>query len=220
MIVFINISTHTPLAGRDFTSSSSLLHSRTDFYSHAPRGARHDWNWGTRAQAISTHTPLAGRDRQLRLLALAFRFLLTRPSRGATCRLNHLIRLYPISTHTPLAGRDLTVLPLTATVTDFYSHAPRGARPYSFTCWSIAPDFYSHAPRGARHEPYWYPWDPDKNFYSHAPRGARPNEFKTVYQLTISTHTPLAGRDRQPRAWKMIFPFLLTRPSRGATMHA
>ena len=36
---------------------------RKHFYSHAPRGARRDRNWGNVfRQAISTHTPLAGRD--------------------------------------------------------------------------------------------------------------------------------------------------------------
>ena len=78
------ISTHTPLAGRDSHLSCSLLHYRY-FYSHAPRGARQE---------------LAD------LVTERIQFLLTRPSRGATCRLNHLVRLYPISTHTPLAGRD------------------------------------------------------------------------------------------------------------------
>ena len=56
------ISTHTPLAGRD--SNSAFI---------------------TCGNAISTHTPLAGRDIELQYHAVdPVQFLLTRPSRGAT----------------------------------------------------------------------------------------------------------------------------------------
>ena len=55
---------------------------------------------------ISTHTPLAGRDKN---------------------EIVHFIALI-ISTHTPLAGRDLDNLKLGYGGTNFYSHAPRGAR--------------------------------------------------------------------------------------------
>ena len=36
----------------------------------------------------------------------------------------------------------------------------------------------------------------DNNFYSHAPRGARPNFPNHPCGISISTHTPLVGRDR------------------------
>ena len=55
---------------------------------------------------ISTHTPLAGRDTDRHL------------------RIQHLV----ISTHTPLAGRDMLSLNSEKSISDFYSHAPRGAR--------------------------------------------------------------------------------------------
>ena len=78
---------------------------------------------------ISTHTPLAGRDRLravLRASTVKFlltrpsrgatknptvaitleAFLLTRPSRGATISRKHILIVDTISTHTPLAGRD------------------------------------------------------------------------------------------------------------------
>ena len=56
------ISTHTPLAGRDVGDQNKK-----------------------RADGISTHTPLAGRDLQkLSSLNGFTRFLLTRPSRGVT----------------------------------------------------------------------------------------------------------------------------------------
>ena len=82
------ISTHTPLAGRD-TATPSLLSLTGYFYSHAPRGAR--------------------RPRFLEYVCNA-RFLLTRPSRGAT--------------RDGMTGQLFFV--------NFYSHAPRGARRCAF----------------------------------------------------------------------------------------
>ena len=58
------ISTHTPLAGRDI-AYAEIIRDNADFYSHAPRGAR---------RQADGHA--VGVDR----------FLLTRPSRGATSR--------------------------------------------------------------------------------------------------------------------------------------
>ena len=56
---------------------------------------------------ISTHTPLAGRDAcVVYLTKQTVRFLLTRPSRGATVRTQATEPNDSISTHTPLAGRD------------------------------------------------------------------------------------------------------------------
>ena len=101
------ISTHTPLAGRD--RSFQLLHGFDHyFYSHAPRGAR----------------PMCSM-RKIK----SVKFLLTRPSRGATNRKALNSYGMSISTHTPLAGRDKAVLKSVPAGTNFYSHAPRGARP-------------------------------------------------------------------------------------------
>ena len=100
------ISTHTPLAGRDGNCGAATA-GDSDFYSHAPRGARlgADVYWSA-DNTISTHTPLAGRDRDHRCKNRHLHaFLLTRPSRGATRTDEYF-----------------------GVVTDFYSHAPRGAR--------------------------------------------------------------------------------------------
>ena len=101
----------------------------TNFYSHAPRGARHDGKCAVHGKGdISTHTPLAGRDGATRNSNVDVKFLLTRPSRGATQEkfsgtfLIQFLLTRPsrgatryracscssdcISTHTPLAGRD------------------------------------------------------------------------------------------------------------------
>ena len=79
-----NISTHTPHAGRDHASSLQT-NPATDFYSHAPCGARHN---------------LIDLDRDTIV------FLLTRPMRGATRGYLRLEKSADISTHTPHAGRD------------------------------------------------------------------------------------------------------------------
>ncbi len=145
------------------------------FYSHAPRGARR----GTSDFRISYA-----------------KFLLTRPSRGATGLINGRKQTLRISTHTPLAGRDGLEAGKDALSSHFYSHAPRGARREAQKLLaSRFHNFYSHAPRGAR------PFENDRfaisnHFYSHAPRGAR---HITLLILLIQR------------------VFLLTRPSRGAT---
>ena len=99
-------------------------------------------------------------------------FLLTCPSRGATGTLDTISFHTDISTHMPLAGRDAieyaesvvsrisTHMPLAGRddeerfydefSTNFYSHAPRGARLRLLHIPSFAAHFYSHAPRGAR----------------------------------------------------------------------
>ena len=83
-----------------------LLQSVDRISTHTPLAGRDEANARYLEKlSISTHTPLAGRDRSLFLLPL-----------------NLLI-----STHTPLAGRDVTVSYPDLGLTDFYSHAPRGA---------------------------------------------------------------------------------------------
>ena len=190
------ISTHTPLAGRDVLRSCGEVVGG-HFYSHAPRGARHD------------------------------------------CFLTD-VRPTNISTHTPLAGRDGKITYAQYQDWHFYSHAPRGARHGQYQNVLLSDDFYSHAPRGARRLFFWESetsiaisthtplagrdWvfvcaaGSNEDFYSHAPRGARRNAMNSImagliFLLTrpsrgatidkantaleemISTHTPLAGRD-------------------------
>ena len=78
-----------------------------NFYSHAPRGARH-------------LVEVQGR--------LKSEFLLTRPSRGATRSLLPALTFPNISTHTPLAGRDPRKWTLRSAVLRFLLTRPsRGA---------------------------------------------------------------------------------------------
>ena len=102
----LNISTHTPHAGRD----KSVLYMRPPFTisTHTPHAGRDTkWRWQSHMCLISTHTPHAGRDRQQKPYQNAVR----------------------ISTPTPHAGRDDNGLGAEVPKADFYSHAPCGARP-------------------------------------------------------------------------------------------
>ena len=100
------ISTHTPLAGRD-GGVYGLCREERNFYSHAPRGARQKWIFN---------------------LFESRRFLLTRPSRGATdCRTGTDIRHEFLLTR-PSRGATRYGGSGKGDCRNFYSHAPRGAR--------------------------------------------------------------------------------------------
>ena len=125
-----------------------------------------------------------------------FRFLLTRPSRGAT------------SARAKEAPDRK----------NFYSHAPRGARHTASPSLCRLAYFYSHAPRGARLV-FCHMCSPQKYFYSHAPRGAR---LELILTVSLSnyfySHAPRGARHPHPLASRPHAGFLLTRPSRGATL--
>ena len=58
---FVNISTHTPLAGRDVKGEHDFLNFRIS--THTPLAGRDFRYFGSGEYgSISTHTPLAGRD--------------------------------------------------------------------------------------------------------------------------------------------------------------
>ena len=124
------ISTHTPLAGRDrraarnvwnvheFLLTRPLRGATTNciplyifgiISTHTPLAGRDHCSRASKkcCKRISTHTPLAGRDNNSeRIGRRIIQFLLTRPLRGAT-NMDCMEALRNIiSTHTPLAGRD------------------------------------------------------------------------------------------------------------------
>ena len=166
------ISTHTPLAGRDFLPRCS------DF-----------------RVLISTHTPLAGRDCPKHAWCVRYqKFLLTRPSRGVTILQTPIFPLTLISTHTPLAGRDWidqgSGYPIKIS-----THTPLAGRDEPDPSRSVFPhEISTHTPLAGRdlhgclcqnrgeistHTPLagrdWHDAGNDpvvSDFYSHAPRGA------------------------------------------------
>ena len=106
--IFLLISTHAPLAGRDRWIGNKK-NKRINFNPRAPCGARQGMQYPLRgANYISTHAPLAGRD----------------PRRQTGVR-----QAQEISTHAPLAGRD--DVPPGGALPDrphFNPRAPCGAR--------------------------------------------------------------------------------------------
>ena len=193
-----------------------------DFYSHAPRGARRDQEAeGRRSKDFYSHAPRGARHTPWTITPDVDTFLLTRPSRGATLEDTNFYTRYCISTHTPLAGRDGRHHPARPSISDFYSHAPRGARQKFFAPVLALSKFLLTRPsRGATPEPscrgmrhiflltrpsrgatfLWSSIDRGfLHFYSHAPRGARP--LPSLFRRSCRI-------------------FLLTRPSRGATYGA
>ena len=146
------ISTHTPLAGRDFRRIFFYLPARFQL-TRPLRGATTKIIVGARKKNISTHTPLAGRDHEAHGGYFApLKFQLTRPLRGATSRILDAAKpLGFISTHTPLAGRDLTQILLQVFMA-ISTHTPLAGR-----------DQRVHHHRRQR-----------EHFNSHAPCGARP----------------------------------------------
>ena len=234
------ISTHTPLAGRDWRVRSDRIRMDKFLLTRPSRGATRQRMAGLYRSKISTHTPLAGRD----------------------CRVCVCSVICAISTHTPLAGRDGSFAADRRHLQDFYSHAPRGARliisfarSYAMAFlltrpsrgatsesesataapgisthtplagrdfWNrssvaSAADFYSHAPRGARLIEIGKCLEA-ANFYSHAPRGARPDgRARHGAVIDFYSHAPRGARQNTESAHMARSQFLLTRPSRGAT---
>ena len=123
-----NFYSHAPCGARRKNQGRYVLY--VNFYSHAPCGARR-----VEARAIArinnfySHAPCGARRAASFANQYSGKFLLTRPMRGATVESAKIDGEKIISTHTPHAGRDETRVWLPTPDTDFYSHAPCGARP-------------------------------------------------------------------------------------------
>ena len=143
------ISTHTPLAGRD-AARFRCMRRKPQFLLTRPLrdvtiavivSVRNGTFLLTRPlRDVTTNhipssqrTPLFLLTRPLRdvtshpaYLLILFRFLLTRPLRDVTTAFNTSRSSFAISTHTPLAGRDDKYHEKYKKKYDFYSHAPCG----------------------------------------------------------------------------------------------
>ena len=210
------ISTHTPLAGRDFELQDLK-----------------------RTLGISTHTPLAGRDVQKTWKAKRdIAFLLTRPSRGATmttrcaCCASRFLLTRPSRGATKADGI------VGVNTWNFYSHAPRGAR-RRFAKEKHAPtEFLLTRPsRGATITAS--PLNDGVVISTHTPLAGRdiipcacafamqflltrPSRGATVMMnggseaIEISTHTPLAGRDQGVEEGSLQISHFYSHAPRGA----
>ena len=168
------ISTHAPLAGRDYILPDASQPYRIS--THAPLAGRDAENQFTfYTNIISTHAPLAGRDivwyrsntkqeefqptRPLRgatlrntPVVIEFKFQPTRPLRGATLAAFQARRRHSISTHAPLAGRDVPPSVTSIGIPIFQPTRPlRGATSPAGRRLCPWRYFNPRAPCGARH---------------------------------------------------------------------
>ena len=196
-IANIDISIHSPLAGRDATATY-LLETYADFNPLAPRGARlkrpEGVNIATVFQStrpsrgetegpgqhiaernISIHSPLAGRDLP---------------------EMNGILFPFSISIHSPLAGRDCTDGYVRRAYMIFQSTRPsRGETSRGIGNGQRRRNFNPLAPRGAR-LPRCSSWTMTSAFQSTRPSRGETYDVDTLWQgANISIHSPLAGRD-------------------------
>ncbi len=147
----LEISTHAPLAGRDYGEDlirklatifqptrplrgatrrlRCARRGQSYFNPRAPCGARRAGNSArSRWRMISTHAPLAGRDHWSKRSSV----------RGG------------ISTHAPLAGRDCRPCGTVSGHSDFNPRAPCGARQIQHSCLPAVLEISTHAPLAGR----------------------------------------------------------------------
>ena len=187
-----------PLRGATVCSQEwSLL--ENDFNPRAPCGARPHlrkvWN---RYGNISTHAPLAGRDVYDPSPLFWFYYISTHaPLAGRDDpAIKFILETIQISTHAPLAGRDCKQRGTATSPQYFNPRAPCGARPLDVCLERIQQRFQPTRPlRGATTAQ-----DPPIPIYyisTHAPLAGRDKAIDADGKPTewISTHAPLAGRD-------------------------
>ncbi len=169
------ISTHAPLAGRDFLWDTCHGRSR-NFNPRAPCGARRITNIKPKStNNFNPRAPCGARPiPSWEWVFLKFLFQPTRPLRGATglelCRLVHTL----ISTHAPLAGRDTSSVNNTLRSLIFQPTRPlRGATRHVTTTRCRTRDFNPRAPCGARLETFRRYIAEIPHFNPRAPCGAR-----------------------------------------------
>ena len=193
------ISTHAPLAGRDVLTSrnrhcQSHFNPRapcgarlkpvmrtagvTYFNPRAPCGARHiDNGLGCTFDDFNPRAPCGARPQPyLTHSRKNSPFQPTRPLRGATLSVSKFATLKRISTHAPLAGRDHNIAETPTLSKNFNPRAPCGAR------------LLIRNTGLARHA-----FQPTRPL-----RGATVVRVVPRISFEISTHAPLAGRDRYP----------------------
>ena len=168
----LNISTHTPHAGRDMVTAVFSFTGRF-LLTRPMRGATRESEKNGEKQIISTHTPHAGRDRNGTRYAFADDDFYSHAPCGAR--------------RDPGAER---ILP-----GHFYSHAPCGARRGIVVRTDEENDFYSHAPCGARLQLRFRHINNRLFLLTRPMRGATPAPCRCRRSAAISTHTPHAGRD-------------------------
>ena len=173
-VVWENISTHAPLAGRD-VYDADLQQVHLAFQPTRPlRGATSLRRTHARQLCISTHAPLAGRDADRRGCGLCSRDFNPRAPCGARhCLYQPGHRIQIISPPAPLAGRDDGLFVGGVCPDGFQPTRPLRGATASFYC-----------------NTNWCKFQPTRPL-----RGATQQADHAGQTADISTHAPLAGRD-------------------------
>ena len=130
-------------------------------------------------------------------------FQSTRPIRGATRPILHLLRSIPISIHAPHTGRDLPAAWESPAASRFQSTRPiRGATDGQTVHSRCRADFNPRAPYGARRCSGFRGFCGAGYFNPRAPYGARHNRLSdNMLCNNISIHAPHTGRDDSGPGW-------------------
>ena len=122
------ISTHAPLAGRDWSCAPFGL--AYNISTHAPLAGRDSRPFckKLRKRDFNPRAPCGARRQRCETMPHKRRFQPTRPLRGATLAVLDWSWSAEISTHAPLAGRDQMTCKLLPACFDFNPRAPCGAR--------------------------------------------------------------------------------------------
>ncbi len=174
------ISTHTPHAGRNYSTAKTtasfisfqltrpmrgatgdvykLKHDIIEISTHTPHAGRNCLCIGLAnyTARISTHTPHAGRNRLSPTpLSSRGKFQLTRPMRGATNLIKPSVSsVFKFQLTRPMRGATQPPFLLARIMINFNSHAPCGAQLFCAYSWAQVPYFNSHAPCGAQRRQY------------------------------------------------------------------
>ena len=195
---FFIISTHAPLAGRDFLTLGKHLSARIFQPTRPLRGATPRNRPRAVKKLISTHAPLAGRDAAQPGEKRADRHISTHaPLAGRDEAPNQVLNLVLISTHAPLAGRDDRGGLRCKLRSYFNPRAPCGARRYpEIKQLGYGPRFQPTRPlRGATTQVLLDMMQRTIFQPTRPLRGATQNAKAMAFNQSISTHAPLAGRD-------------------------
>ena len=236
------ISTHAPLAGRDSRQRDPLFlpcifqptrplrgatrlllcasHPHSNFNPRAPCGARRFTarRWNARLKFQPTR-PLRGATWLSTTVMSSETFQPTRPLRGATYAQPGGFAQIPISTHAPLAGRDASDIPTIPTALKFQPTRPlRGA---TVNAHQIIGGYIFQPTRPLRGATMPLPRRMSRTPGFQPTRPLRGATLKNVYQHTmddISTHAPLAGRDRHADAGRRVLLHFNPRAPCGARL--
>ena len=212
------ISTHAPLAGRD--KQLGYGPRRTKYFNpRAPCGARRKTREKTKPKEehFNPRAPCGARRWRGTDNCLRCEFQPTRPLRGATIMYRRPTFLTGFQPTRPLRGATAVLSISILRIRYFNPRAPCGARRNFVTTSKSAAKFQPTRPlRGAtlwalRHGAV-------EHFNPRAPCGARLCSEDGIRRMRISTHAPLAGRDKKLSTVGFdTLQFQPTRPLRGAT---